>query len=247
MLSILKPKKYLVDLFNNFTDIHNHILPGIDDGARDVNDSLALVSQLNELGIKHFICTPHTMGDYYPNTPNTINAAAASLKKELAALGNKSKIQASSEYMLDDQFHDHLQSKELLPFGESFLLIEISYLQPPINLEELLFSLTHAGYTPILAHPERYSYYHKKPDYYNELKRLGCVFQLNALSLSNYYGQTVKKTALHLLENNQYNFIGTDTHSKRHIKHLRQISFKKKYLNHIEHLVYNTQENFSLE
>lgn len=247
MLSILKPKKYLVDLFNNFTDIHNHILPGIDDGARDINDSLALVSQLNELGIKHFICTPHTMGDYYPNTPETINEAAVLLKKELAEISNPSKIHTSSEYMLDEQFHDHLESKALLPFNDNFLLVEISYLQPPINLEELLFSLTHAGYTPILAHPERYSYYHKKPDYYKELKRLGCVFQLNALSLSNYYGQSVKKTALYLLENNQYDFIGTDTHSKRHVKYLRQINFKKKYLNSIERLVYNTQEKFGLE
>lgn len=246
MLSLLRPKRYLVDLFQNFTDIHNHILPGIDDGAQDVKESIKLIKQLNDLGIDHFICTPHTMGDYYPNTPETINSAAKLLQDELQHSSINSSIHASSEYMLDEEFSDHLQSRDLLPLADKYLLVEISYLQPPINLEELLFELTHAGYIPVLAHPERYSYYHKKPDYYKELERLGCVFQLNALSLSNYYGKSVKKMTYQLLEEGLYTYIGTDTHSKRHVKQLREINFKRKHFNAVEHLVHNTKESFGL-
>lgn len=247
MLSILKSKKYLVDLFDGYTDIHNHILHGIDDGAQNIEESLILVNNLNELGISHFICTPHTMGDYYPNTPETINGAADYLRKSLAGAKNTSLIKASSEYMLDEEFSTHLSSGNLLPFtGEKHLLVEISYLQPPINLEELLFDITHAGYIPILAHPERYTYYHKKPEYYAELQRYGCLLQLNALSLSDYYGSSVKKMAFQLLENDQYTFLGTDTHSMRHIAQLKKVTYKKKYKANLQKIVANTQENFGL-
>ncbi|WP_031428807.1 tyrosine-protein phosphatase [Flavimarina sp. Hel_I_48] len=247
MLSILKSKNYLVNLFDGYTDIHNHILPGIDDGAQNLEESVALVSQLNEIGISNFICTPHTMGDYYPNTPETINNAADTLRTSLMAKGNTSLIQTSSEYMLDEGFSTHLKDGDLMPFtSDKHILIEISYLQPPINLEELLFDLTHAGYIPILAHPERYSYYHKRPEYYAELQRLGCLLQLNALSLSDYYGSSVKKMALELLENGQYTFLGTDVHSFRHITQLKKIIFKKKYKKLLQQVIYQTTDSFAL-
>ncbi|HEA30871.1 MAG TPA: histidinol phosphatase [Leeuwenhoekiella sp.] len=248
MLSILKSNNYLVDLFDGYTDIHNHILPGIDDGAQNIEESLALVNELNALGVSHFICTPHTMGDYYPNTPETIHTAASTLRKSLAATENKSQLKASSEYMLDEEFSAHLKAGDLLPFtDDKHLLVEISYLQPPINLEELLFDLTHAGYIPILAHPERYTYYHKKPEYYAELQRLGCVLQLNALSLSDYYGTSVKKMALELLDKDLYSFLGTDVHSLRHISHLKKITFKKKYKSNLQKILSQTKENFGLQ
>ncbi|MGB3776553.1 MAG: CpsB/CapC family capsule biosynthesis tyrosine phosphatase [Leeuwenhoekiella sp.] len=247
MLSLLKSKLYLADLFNGHTDIHNHLLPGIDDGSQNTEQSLALITELNALGIDHFICTPHTMGDYYPNTPETINDAAETLRKSLKSAQNESIIHASSEYMLDEEFSTHLDKGDLLTFTkDKHLLVEISYLQPPINLEEILFDLTHAGYIPILAHPERYSYYHKKPDYYKELQKLGCLLQLNALALSDYYGSSVKKIALELLETDQYSFIGTDVHSQRHITQLKKVTYKKKYKQKLEKLVFDTKENFGL-
>jgi len=247
MLSLLKSKNYLVDLFDDHTDIHNHILPGIDDGAQNIEESIALVNQLNQLGISDFICTPHTMGDYYPNTPKTINDAAAVLRKSLKETNNKSQLRTSSEYMLDEEFSSHLKDGDLMPFtSEKHILVEISYLQPPINLEELLFDLTHAGYIPILAHPERYSYYHKRPDYYTELQRLDCLLQLNALALSDYYGGSVKKMALELLENDQYTFLGTDVHSFRHITQLKKTTFKKKHKKQLEKIVSQTKDNFGL-
>lgn len=247
MLSLLKSKNYLVDLFDGHTDIHNHILPGIDDGSQNIEESLTLIHNLNELGISHFICTPHTMGDYYPNTPKTINAAADELRNFLAGTNNTSLIKASSEYMLDEKFSGHLSAGDLLPFiGEKHILVEISYLQPPINLEELLFNITNAGYIPILAHPERYAYYHKKPEYYVELQRYGCLLQLNALSLSDYYGNAVKKMAFQLLENDQYSFLGTDIHSMRHVTQLKKVAFKKKHKGGLQKIVEGTQESFGL-
>ncbi len=247
MLSLLRSKNYLVELFDGHTDIHNHILPGIDDGSQNIEESLTLIRNLNELGISHFICTPHTMGYYYPNTPETIHGAADDLRKSLTGIKNTSLIKASSEYMLDEAFSEHLSAGDLLPFTkEKHLLVEISYLQPPINLEELLFAITNAGYIPILAHPERYTYYHKKPEYYAELQRYGCLLQLNALSLSDYYGSSVKKMAFQLLENDQYTFLGTDAHSMRHVAQLKKVTFKKKHKYSLQKIVGHTQDCFGL-
>lgn len=244
MLSILRSKKYLIDLFDNHTDIHNHLIPGIDDGSPSVRQSLELIDAMCALGITDFICTPHTMGDIYPNTPETINTAAATLNTALARRNGNMQVRNSSEYMLDEQFSTRLAQGEMLPLKDNYLLVELSYLQPPINLEELLFEITHAGYIPVLAHPERYIYYHKKYAYYNELQRLGCQFQLNVLALGNHYGSSVNVIAKKLLEDGGYSYIGTDTHQMRHLEGLKKVTYKSKMKAVVEKLVKTTKETF---
>ena len=246
MFSIFKPKKYLTDLFDNHTDIHNHLIPGIDDGSDSVEQSLELIDAMRGLGITDFIATPHTMGEIYPNTPQIINSAAYDLNKALTARGDTHQVRTASEYMLDEQFSSRLQHEELLPLKDNYILVEISYLQPPIYLEDLLFEIIHAGYIPVLAHPERYSYYHKKYDYYNELQRLGCLFQLNALSLGDHYGHNVHLMARKLLEDGRYTFIGTDTHHIHHLKSLKKITYKEKMKPAIKTLIEVTKNTFSL-
>ena len=222
MLSIFSSKKYLVNKLGKFTDIHNHILPGIDDGAKTPEDSLKLLAGFKEFGITDLICTPHTMSDFYANTPDTILGAEQSLKSFLKENNqNDFNIRSSSEYMMDSGLVDLLENKQILPLKDNYVLVEMSYLQPPVNLREILFKIGNAGFTPVLAHPERYAFYHAKYDTYTELKSI-CKFQLNALSISGYYGPGIAKTALRLLAENMYDFIGTDTHHMRHIDNLKK-------------------------
>ena len=246
MLSIFKSKKYLIDLFDGHTDIHNHLIPGIDDGSENATESIALIKAMQSMGITDFICTPHTMGEIYPNTPEDITLGAKNLNTALAKANVDVKVRPSSEYMLDEQFIGRLKGGNMLPLKDNYLLVEISYLQPPINLKELIFEITHAGYIPVLAHPERYSYYHKKNQQYDELQRLGCLFQLNALALGSHYGNNVQQMARKLLEEGRYTFIGTDTHHMRHLEALKNVVYKQKLGHLLEPLLINTKETFSL-
>ena len=114
----------------------------------------------------------------------------------------------------------------VLTIKGSFVLIEMSYLNPPINLFELLFDIQMAGYKPILAHPERYNFLHKKFDEYYKLKEAGCKLQVNLLSLTNYYGKHVHEVANKLIKNNMIDFVGSDAHHKNHLNTLVKIGNK---------------------
>lgn len=245
MLSIFSPKKHLVDLFDDFVDIHNHLIPGIDDGAKSAEESVLLIQEMQTLGITNFICTPHTMNEYYPNTPETINNAKGILlryiKENNIGIGS---LKSSSEYMMDVNFIELLKSNSIVPLNKEYILVEMSYLQPPINLEEILFEISNSGYKAVLAHPERYNYLHNKYSYYEKLKKLGCFFQLNMLSLSAHYGSSVKNTTLKLLKDGFYDFIGSDTHHINHLKLLKSLKISTSNQKKLESLVYNTNSRF---
>ena len=245
MFSIFSSKKLLASKLGEFTDIHNHILPGIDDGAKTPEDSLQLLSNFKEMGITNLICTPHTMSDFHPNTPATITAAQQSLQDFLTEKGHTEfKIRASSEYMMDSAFTDLLETKAILPLKDQFVLVEMSYLQPPVNLREILFKIGNAGFVPVLAHPERYAFYHSKYSMYTELKSI-CKFQLNALSITGYYGPGIAKTALKLLDEEMFDYLGTDTHHMRHIENLKKAKFPGKYEQALDRIINNTTATFS--
>ena len=141
MLSIFSPKTFLWDLLVGFTDVHNHILPGIDDGAKTVEESIDLINELNNLGFKEFIATPHTMNDYYPNTYETITNAHNTVQQALTKKLSNIKIGYSSEYMMDSHFENLLEENKIIPLKDSLILVEMSYLQPPINLEEIIYKI----------------------------------------------------------------------------------------------------------
>ncbi|MAW94048.1 MULTISPECIES: CpsB/CapC family capsule biosynthesis tyrosine phosphatase [unclassified Leeuwenhoekiella] len=245
MFSIFSSKKLLASRLGEFTDIHNHILPGIDDGAKTPEDSLQLLSHFKELGITNLICTPHTMSDFHPNTPETITDAKKRLQEFLAEKShNEFQIRASSEYMMDSAFTDLLEAKIILPLKDQFVLVEMSYLQPPVNLREILFKIGNAGFIPVLAHPERYAFYHSKYSTYTELKSI-CKFQLNALSITGYYGPGIAKTALKLLEDGMFDFLGTDTHHMRHIENLKKAKYSGKHEQALDRIINNTTATFS--
>ena len=230
MFSFLKKHKNpLTSLFTeDFVDIHSHLLPGIDDGAKNLKESVALIERMRSYGIKNIVTTPHIMESVWDNTPTIINGKLNELNTHLKSIGiNDFKIRAGAEYLLDSHFNKLLNTEKLLTIKDQYFLVEISYLNAPINLYEILFNIQIAGYKPILAHPERYLLYHENFKEYSKLKDAGCLFQLNLLALSNYYGKHVTKVAQKLLAENLYDFAGTDTHNLRHLDFMEKITDSK--------------------
>jgi protein-tyrosine phosphatase len=208
--------------FSNLTqDIHSHILPGLDDGSPDVDTSIELIKSLSGAGINRFICTPHIIGDMYRNTPETINGALHLLKKACLENGLETQLSAAAEYMLDDYFIGLLRKKEpLLTLTKNYILTELSYSSSPGNLEQITFEININNYLPLLAHPERYFYYHKNYDAFFRLKELGFLLQVNLLSLTGYYGTPAARAANFLFKNDLVDFVGTDLHHFNHLKAL---------------------------
>ena len=203
-------------------DIHSHILPGIDDGAPDIAASLVLVKGIQQLGIKKTVATPHVISDLYRNTPETINAALEKLRAACITEGLDIEITAAAEYMLDDYFIKLLRgSQPLLTIHKNIILTEQSYATPTHNLNEIAFDLISSGYRPIMAHPERYPFYHSNYEAYTHLKDMGFLLQVNLLSLTGYYGKPVAKAARFIFENDLADLVGTDLHHARHLQMLQ--------------------------
>ena len=240
MFSFFSKKSYLIDLFKHgYTDIHCHVLPCIDDGAKNVHESEALLNEMQNIGFKHITATPHIMDGVWENTPETITTALANLKMHLSKTGlSEFSIATAAEYMLDNNFEKLLHNhEELLPLKDNKILVELSYFNPPLNLKEILFQLQVKGYSPILAHPERYNFYHNNYSQYKKLKEAGCQLQLNLLSLTPHYGKGVQKIAYQLLDDDLIDFVGSDTHHLQHIALLKTIQVKAKYITKIQKLV----------
>ena len=233
----------LTDFFtNSFVDIHSHLLPGIDDGAKDIDTSIALILKMASYGIKNFITTPHVLGNVYPNSTAVIKEKLTVVEKELEKREIKGiSIQAAAEYMLDEEFSALLEQKDILVLKDNYILVEMSYFSAPMNLYELLFKIQLKGYKPVLAHPERYNFYHSDFKSYYKLKQAGCLFQLNLLSLTDQYGKGVQKISKKLLKENLYDFVGTDTHHQNHLALLPKIGTKKT-LDKITHLLDNNKK-----
>ena len=211
-----------LDILPITTDIHSHILPGIDDGAPNIATSLQLVKGIQALGINKTVATPHVIGDLYRNTPATINRALNQLKAACAEDGIDIEITAAAEYMLDDYFMQLLKSSApLLTIHKNIILTELSFAAPTDNLHKMAFEIVSSGYQPIMAHPERYYFYHQNYDAYDELKDMGFLLQVNLLSLTGYYGKPVAKAAKYLLANDMADLVGTDMHHERHLEMLQ--------------------------
>lgn len=215
-------------------DIHSHFIPGIDDGAPTMDDSVALIKSFHELGYKKVITTPHILADGYPNTPEII---LAGLEKVRVALKNENipiQVEAAAEYYIDFDFRRKIEHEKLLTFGKNYLLFEVSYLNPPDNLEQIIFKLLTSGYKPVLAHPERYNFWHHKFEKYEQLKEKGLLFQLNINSLTGYYSSETKKIAEWMIEKNMIDFLGSDCH---HFGHVNLIKTKAVYQKSLHKLI----------
>lgn len=216
--------------YNDFrsigTDMHSHLIPGVDDGAKDTEDSLQLIKGLSELGFTKLYTTPHTLQDIHPNTSETLKKGHSLLDGKLPP---GITLDLSSEYYLDEQFNDQLTSNQLMPLPGNRLLVEFSQISRPHDLEEVIFDLGIKGYQVILAHPERYLFFHRQFNYYTRLKEMGIEFQINAMSLTEHYGKGIKLIAEKLVEKGMIDFIGTDIHHIRHLDVLKKVPLSKHY------------------
>lgn len=218
MFSIFKNKPILSDLIpDNFLDIHSHVLPGLDDGAENIDQTKSLLNGMKAIGVSKCIVTPHTLPEIWENTFDGITTNFEDTKHKLEESTSNMLYRAASEYMINESFLNQLESEPLLTLKDNFVLIEMSYLSPPLALKEILFEIQLKGYQIVLAHPERYLFYHKNTKMYETLKGLGVQFQLNLLSSVGYYGASVANTADFLLKENFIDFVGSDVHHQRHV------------------------------
>lgn len=227
------------------TDMHAHFLPGIDDGAPDVEASINLLSGLSELGFKRFVATPHVMSDLYPNTIETIDAAADRLNHGLISQGLHFDYTYSAEYLLDEGFEDLLAQEKLININKTkHILVETAFLAEPPNLMHLLFALQAANFRPILAHPERYRFLYDNLPRAIEFREKGFLLQTNILSLVGYYGKAEKQTAIRLLEADVIDYLGTDIHHNRHLRALQNYRLDRKIIRLLEKKDFSNHDLF---
>ena len=238
MFSIFKNKPKLFELIpDGFIDIHSHILPGIDDGSKNVEETFELITQLKAIGFSKCIFTPHTLPEIWDNTSEGITENFTNTKLALDKSLEGMLYETASEYMINEAFLKRLGTEKLLTLKDNYLLIEMSYLNPPLALKEIIFEIQLKGYQPVLAHPERYFFYHKNTKMYEILKELDIQFQLNLLSSVGYYGTAVANAADFLLKGNFIDFVGSDVHHIRHCNAFQNkliIKSEKQLLSSIE-------------
>ena len=222
-----------VDLSTVGTDCHSHLIPGIDDGSRSIEESLALIKRFSELGYKKLITTPHVQSDFFKNTPEIIKKGLEDLQNAVKVANIPIQIEAAGEYLIDYGFEDKLKNKELLTFGNGHLLVELSYFAPPDNINSMIFELNVERYKIILAHPERYSYWHDNFKKFEELKDRDVKFQMNVISLSGRYDKNVKKMAEKMIDAEMIDFIGSDMHNESYMAYFEKSLSNK----HLEKLI----------
>lgn len=214
-----------IDLNVLKVDMHSHLIPGIDDGAPDVETAVNLVKRFIDLGYEKIVTTPHIMSDHYKNTPETIGNGLEALRVGLKEAGINIPVEAAAEYYLDDSFMELLDDKEndLLSIGRNkYLLFELSMMEEPRELSDAIFKMSLRGYKPVLAHPERYGYMVKDFKKLEDVKNRGADLQVNLMSLVGHYSPEVKKTAEKLIDAGMVDFIGTDCHNMRHTRVLEE-------------------------
>jgi protein-tyrosine phosphatase len=217
------------------TDVHSHLLPGIDDGVKTLEESAAAIAKLQTLGFTKFITSPH-VHELYRNSTETILQKVSEVQAYLKAQNNSATISTIAEYNLDEWLLKKVEERvPLLTFHQNHLLFETNFFSEPLVLNDFIFKVTLQGYKPVLAHPERYAYLVNNRARIEDLLDRGVLFQLNTLSLSGAYGPTVEKLARFLIDQKYVHLIGSDCHSLQHAETL-QLAMKTKYYTKVAQL-----------
>ncbi|MCE3295578.1 MAG: hypothetical protein K0R65_1292 [Crocinitomicaceae bacterium] len=199
-------------------DMHSHLLPGIDDGAKSIDQSIGMIYKFHEMGYRKLIMTPHIMEDFYKNTPEIILEKLDLVREEVKKYGIDIELEAAAEYYFDETLVQKIKNKEVLTFGDNYVLFEYAFGQEPQQISSLLFEFKVNGYKPILAHYERYPYYHNNPEKIREYRDNGILIQMNLLSLTGHYGPGVEKMAKYLVDNALIDLVGSDCHRIEHLQ-----------------------------
>jgi protein-tyrosine phosphatase len=213
-------------------DVHSHLIPGIDDGSKSIEETLELLTNFQALGFKKVITTPHVMSDYYKNTPEIILGGLADVRKALAESDLTIEIDAAAEYNLDSDFEKIIDADELLTFGDNYVLFELPFFQEPPMLNDIIWKLQTKGFQPILAHVERYTFWFKDWERIEEVRDRGVLFQVNINSLVGHYGPEVKELAEKLIDHDMIDLVGSDCHNMNHMN-LTKHALKFPYLHRI--------------
>lgn len=201
----------------NYVDIHSHLIPGVDDGAKNVENSIELIKEMKNLGFSKIITTPHIYPNLYENNRKILEERFKLINKKIKNV----ELNFAAEYMIDATNLSKIQNKNLLTLKDNYVLIEMSFFSEPKLLNEFIFELQNHGYQPVLAHPERYSFWFGDFSKFVELRKKDVKFQLNLLSVTDYYGVEVRKMSDKLLENNFIDFVGSDFHNLNQLKIFR--------------------------
>jgi protein-tyrosine phosphatase len=222
-------------------DMHSHLLPGIDDGSRSMDESIAMIASFERLGYRKIITTPHIMNEVYPNTREIILNKWSEVQEEMQAVGLGIQLEAAAEYFADEHLLELIHKKELLTIGGSYVLFEFSFFAEPERYRNIFFELQTSGYKPILAHFERYPYYHGSIEKAHEFREMGINIQLNINSLVGHYGPGVRKQAERLVTQGAIDFIGTDCHRIQHLQ-LLEDNVQSKYIRKLNLLPLKNKE-----
>ncbi|MBX7125664.1 MAG: capsular biosynthesis protein [Cyclobacteriaceae bacterium] len=219
-------------LKTGFPDIHSHLLAGLDDGSKSLEQSEEMIRLMLDLGYTGFVTTPHIMSDYYRNNRDTIFPALERLQEHLKTVGLTVRVQAAAEYYLDEALMKMIEKPDQLLFlGDRYFLFETNMFSQPLTMNEFIFKLSVESIRPVLAHPERYEYLHQDFAKVEELRDRGVLFQINSLSLLGAYGKAAEKLARTLIEKEWVSFLGSDCHTPLHAKGLADVArdrhFKK--------------------
>lgn len=198
-------------------DLHTHILPSVDDGPADIEESIRIVRDGMEDGVSAFVLTPHVKDEGDWERLDLIRQAFISLKDECAARGIGARLIIGAEFLLTPSLPERLKKNSTLTINGAgrHVLIELPFHQFPIYAEDRVFQLLLDGFIPVIAHPERYTYLNKKWDVFKKWAESGVMFQVNTGSLNGKYGIIVKWRAKSLLKNGLVNFLGSDIHSSK--------------------------------
>jgi protein-tyrosine phosphatase len=212
-------------------DLHSHFLPGLDDGAETLEESLEMLKGFADFGYTKVITTPHLIHEFYKHDENVIRERCQWMNEQLSIVGINLVIEPAAEYFLDDHFMQRVEAEDntFITFGKNkFLLFETPVMNEPIYLKQALFKLRMMGYNPVMAHPERYAYLQFKFDKVQELFDGGLYLQINIMSLAGYYNKVAQKLAEKLIDKDMVHFLGSDCHKPKQLQVLKD-AFKTKH------------------
>lgn len=221
-------------------DMHSHLIPGIDDGSNSMDESIAMLAKFEHLGYRKVITTPHIMSEVYNNTSEIILKGLDEVREEAKKHGLKIEIDAAAEYYFDDYLVNLVKKREVLTFGDQYVLVEFSFHTPPEYDDLLFFEMQMARYKPVLAHFERYPYFHGSTEKAKEYRDKGAQIQININSLTGNYGPEVRKQAEKLIDQNLVDFIGSDCHRMQHLVTMEE-NLNKPYLAKLSQLTLKNQ------
>ncbi|MBL7938904.1 MAG: histidinol phosphatase [Flavobacteriales bacterium] len=202
-------------------DVHSHFIPGIDDGAQSMDQSMELLTAMAELGYRKVVTTPHNMADGYKNTPEIILDGLERVREEVRRRNIPIEVDAAAEYYLDHELEGKVTDRKVLTFARDMVLFELPFISEPNMLLQVVFQMQTMGYRPVLAHPERYAFWYNDFSKYERLKERGVLFQLNMIALSGAYGPQAKQIAEKLIDAGHYELVGSDCHSMNHVQAIK--------------------------